>query len=173
MFTQNEVKGDLKLVKEMVYDKCGFQITNTAWSAESLEYQACSFTLNGKKIHHRVSKITPTKLGQFVSIWKRNSDGKTEPFKDTDECDFIVITCKSGSQLGQFIFSKATLLNEGIISTPEREGKRGIRVYPPWEIVTNKQAKKTQSWQVKSFLTIEGDGSFDLHLATSLLSDSW
>ncbi|WP_207420703.1 MepB family protein [Desertivirga brevis] len=172
MSTQNEVTGELKLVKEMVYDKCGFLITNIASSAESLEYQACSFSLNERKIIHRVSKITPTKLGQFVTIWKRNSDGKTEPFNVTDNFDFIAITCRKEDLLGQFIFSKATLSNEGIISTPEREGKRGIRVYPPWETVTNKQAKKTQSWQIKSFLKLEYDGYFDLQLVKSLLSES-
>ncbi|MDR0329875.1 MAG: MepB family protein [Rickettsia sp.] len=29
-----------------------------------------------------------------------------------------------------------------------------MRVYPPWDIVINKQAKKTQAWQLEYFLEI-------------------
>ncbi len=28
----------------------------------------------------------------------------------------------------------------------------GIRVYPPWDITTSAQAKKTQTWQLAYFL---------------------
>jgi hypothetical protein len=76
------IHSDLKVAKELVYDKCGFDLTDPKLNSESSEYGACSFGLNGKKIQHRVSKITPTKTGQFVAIWKRNKDGITEPFSD-------------------------------------------------------------------------------------------
>jgi hypothetical protein len=59
---------DLKVVKELVYDKCGFDFTNLKQSLESKEYRACSFKLNGKTIQYRISKITPTKTVQFVAI---------------------------------------------------------------------------------------------------------
>jgi len=146
---------DLKVAKEMVYDTCGFDLTNLRVNSESVEYGACSFELDGKKIQHRVSKITPTKTGQFVTIWKRNNKGLTEPFDIADDIDFLIITARNGDNLGQFIFPKSVLADKGIISHDGKDGKRGIRVYPPWDRVANKQAEKTQRWQTKYFLTIK------------------
>lgn len=169
--TLNSIHSDLKVVKELVYDKCGFDLTDFKQNLESIEYGACSFRLSGKTIQHRVSKITPTKMGQFVTIWKRNNDGITEPFGISDDIDFIIITSKSGENFGQFIFSKSVLADKGIITRNGKEGKRGIRVYPPWDIVTNKQAEKTQSWQTKYFLTIKSDNSIDLDLVRKLFDN--
>ena len=61
------------------------------------------------------------------------------------------------------------LADKGIITRNGKEGKRGIRVYPPWDIVTSKQAEKTQSWQTKYFLTIKNDNSTDLDLINKLI----
>lgn len=170
MTTLNSIHSDLKFVKELVYDKCGFELTNLKQGLESLEYGACSFRLNGKAIQYRVSKITPTKSGQFVTIWKRNNEGITQPFDILDDLDFIIITSKSESNFGQFIFPKSVLVDKRIITRNEKEGKRGIRVYPPWEIATNKQAIKTQGWQIKYFLTIKNDNPPDLDLAKKLFT---
>ena len=166
----NSIHSDLKIVKELVYDKCGFDLTDLKQNLESVEYAACSFRLNGKTIQHRVSKITPTKMGQFVTIWKRNKEGITEPFDILDDIDFIIITSKSSDNFGQFIFPKSVLADNGIITKNGKEGKRGIRVYPPWDITTNKQALKTQSWQTKYFLTIKKDNSTDLDLTKKLFT---
>jgi hypothetical protein len=76
----NSIHSDLIVVKELVYDKCGFDLIHLKRNLESIEYGACSFGLNGKTIQQRISKITPKKTGQFVTIWKRNKDGITEPF---------------------------------------------------------------------------------------------
>jgi hypothetical protein len=73
-----------------------------------------------------------------------------------------VITSKSGDNLGQFIFPKSVLADKGIISQNGKNGKRGIRVYPSWDTVTNKQAEKTQRWQTKYFVTIKSDNSAHL-----------
>jgi hypothetical protein len=167
--TIDSLHSDLKIVKELVYDKCGFEMTNPNLNTESIEYGACSFGLNGKKIQHRVSKITPTKAGQFVTIWKRSKEGITQPFDILDDIDFVIITSKSGDNFGQFIFPKSVLVDKGIITRIGKEGKRGIRVYPPWDIATNRQAEKTQSWQVKYFLTIHTKNSTDLSLIKKLL----
>lgn len=167
--TLNSMHSDLKVVKELVYDKCGFDLINLKCNLESAEYGACSFELNGKTIQFRVSKITPTKTGQFVSIWKRNREGITEPFDISDDLDFIIISSKSGDNFGQFIFPKSVLADNGIISINGKTGKRGIRVYPPWDVVTNKQAQKTQIWQSKYFLTIKIDNNTDLNWANFFL----
>lgn len=145
----------LKTVKELLYDKCDFSFTNLKFNKESLEYGACSFELNGKIVEYRDSKITPTKTGQFVTIWKRNCHGVTAPFDISDGIDFVVITSKSGESIGQFIFPMSVLAQKGIVSQNGKGGKRGIRVYPSWDKVTNKQAEKIQNWQTKYFVLLD------------------
>jgi hypothetical protein len=127
MATETSLYTELRVVKELVYDKCGFVLTNLKLNSESVEYGACSFRLDGQRIEHRVSKITPTKTGQFVTIWKRNINGITEPFDILDDIDFVVITSKSEANIGQFIFPKSVLADKGIISQNGKGGKRGIR----------------------------------------------
>lgn len=159
---------DHDIAKELVYDKCGFELTNFQYNRESADYGACSFQLNKKVVQKRFSKITPAKTGQFVTIWKRNEHGVTKPFDFLDELDFIIITARSGDNIGEFVFPKSVLADRGIITINDREGKRGIRVYPPWDIVTSKQAEKTQNWQNQYFLTIRKDNSTDLQLIKQL-----
>ncbi|WP_423147072.1 MepB family protein [Rubrolithibacter danxiaensis] len=172
MTTKNSLYSDLKVVKELVYDKCGFGLSNLTLNSESVEYGACSFELDGQKIEHRVSKITPAKTGQFVSIWKRNKKGVTEPFDVSDNIDFIAITSKSGDTIGQFIFPKSVLADKGIISQNGKGGKRGIRVYPSWDVTANRQAEKTQIWQTAYFLIIKCDTSVHLDLARKILGNT-
>lgn len=162
---------DLKVAKELVYDKCGFELTNLKQNLESVEYGACSFVINEKLIQHRISKITPTKSGQFVTLWKRNKDGITQPFDFEDDIDLIIITARNGDNFGQFIFPKSVLADKEIITRNGKEGKRGIRVYPPWDIASSKQAEKTQNWQTKYFLTIKNNNSTDLNFAKQLFSN--
>jgi hypothetical protein len=157
-----EINKDLETVKKLLYDKCGFKLTNLIQHSESLEYGACSFILNDMKIQQRISKITPTKTGQFVTIWKRNNNGITEPYDIIDDLDFIIIISKSDHNFGQFVFPKSILGQNGIITQNGKVGKRGIRVYPPWVICTNKQAMLTQSWQTKYFITISKEKEIDM-----------
>lgn len=166
----DSLHNDLKIAKELVYDKCDFLFTSLEINSESVEYGACKFKLNGKHVQHRVSRTTPKKTGQFVTIWKRNKNGLTEPFDISDDIDFIMITARSGDNFGQFIFPKNILADKGVIRQNGKEGKRGIRVYPPWDIVANKQAEHTQNWQTKYFLTIKSDNSTDFELAKKLIS---
>lgn len=166
----NSIHSDLKVVKELVYDKCGFDLTNLKQSEESKEYGACTFVLNGKTIEQRIPKITPIKTGQFVTIWKRNKDGITAPFDNEDNFDFVIITVRNDENFGQFIFPKLVLADRGIITRKGKEGKRGFRVYPPWDITTNKQAEKTQNWQTNYFVTIKNNNPAGLELTKKLLS---
>jgi hypothetical protein len=171
MPTENSLYAILKVVKELVYDQCGLELTNLKLNAESAEYGACSFRLNALKVEHRFSKITPTKTGQFVTIWKRNKSGVTEPFDILDDIDFIVVTSKSSDNMGQFILPKSVLADKGIISQNGKGGKRGIRVYPTWDIATSKQAEKTQNWQTKYFVEIKYNNTTDINLTQKLFSE--
>jgi hypothetical protein len=160
--TSNSLHSDLQLAKELVYAPCGFEFMNFKFHIESAEYAACSFELNANKIEHRCSKITPTKIGQFVTIWKRNTEGITAPFDISDKIDFIIITARSGEKLGQFIFPVSILADKNIISRNDKSGKRGIRVYPPWDVPTSKQAQATQAWQLQFFMPIMHTNSIEL-----------
>lgn len=162
------VHNDFYAAKKQVYDRCGLAVTQLNAESESQEYGACTFNLNDKRIVFRVSKITPTKTGQFVTIWKRNKEGITEPFNENDEFDFLVICSRSSDHWGQFIFPKRVLIEKGIITANKKEGKRGIRVYPLWDKPANKQAENTQAWQRLYFLPIEENGSVDPILAGKL-----
>ena len=158
----NTLPDELKTVKELFYDNLGVSFTNLKLNTESLEYGACSFELNNKRIQYRVAKITPLKSGHFVTIWQRNKDGITEPFHISDDFDFIIVAAKRENNFGQFIFPKFVLAEKGIITNNNKEGKRGIRVYSPWDIVASKQAKKTQNWQTKYFMTFDENPSKEL-----------
>ncbi len=161
----------LPLVKQLLYDKCNIVLTDLEWNKESVEYGACTFKLNGHNVEYRESKITPAKAGQFVTVWKRNKCGKTTPFDIVDDIDFIIITSGNSEQFGQFIFPKSLLVDRGIIARLGSEGKRGIRVYPPWETVTSKQAFKTQSWQTEYFINLKPDIDADFEWVRKLLKE--
>ncbi|RZK56669.1 MAG: MepB family protein [Pedobacter sp.] len=140
------------LIIRNFYDKCNLNFSDLKLEKESLAYDACTFRLNAKAVIHRTAKITPTKIGQFVTIWKRNKNGQTEPFHINDDFDFIIISTRNGELFGQFIFPKSILVEKEIISHDKRQGKRGIRVYPAWDVTVNKQAQRTQQWQTKYFI---------------------
>jgi len=141
-------------VKINIYDKINFSISEMSNNDEGTEYDACQFKLNGKNIICRSSKITPKKTGQFVTFWRRNKKGVTEPFSEVDQIDFYVINVKAENHFGQFVFPKSELIKKGIISTTKKDGKRGFRVYPEWSKTTNKQAEKTQKWQLNYFYEV-------------------
>jgi len=172
MANLNSFHNDLKIAKELVYDVCNFTLSNPKLNSESEDYAACSFELNNKIVQYRASKITPTKAGQFVTIWKRNKNGITEPFDVSDEIDFIIISSRSDDNFGQFIFPKNVLADKGILTQNGVSGKRGIRVYPPWDIPKSKQAEKTQNWQINYFVTIKTNAIDNLDLAKKLLNQS-
>ena len=161
---------DLQLAEKLLYNECGFQLQNLIWNSESTDYGACSFELNNYKIQFRVANITPTKIGQFVAIWKRNNEGITAPFDVTDSLDFLIISVRDSENFGQFIFPKSVLVSKGIISQDEKGGKRGIRVYAPWDKPENKQAMKTQAWQVNYFVEIKKNSHLDLEFVNKNLS---
>jgi hypothetical protein len=164
-------ESDLQLAEKLLYNECGFQLQNLIWNFESTNYGACSFELNNKLIQYRVANITPTKIGQFVAIWKRNSEGITAPFDVLDSLDFMIISVRDSENFGQFIFPKSVLVAKGIISQNEKGGKRGIRVYAPWDKPINKQAIQTQAWQVLYFVEIKENTLTDLEKINRILSN--
>ena len=156
--------------KNLLFDKCGFDVSNIEIEKESSEYCAHLFEIDSKKILFRQAKITPTKIGQFVTIWKRNVEKNViEPFDISDEIDLFVINVKFENRFGQFVFPKSILIEKGIV-TDKKEGKRAIRIYPIWDLTDSKQAQKTQKWQLDYFLEITIDGNLNINRAKLLYS---
>jgi len=147
-------------INEKVYATCGLTLLNYEKETEGNEYAACRFQLSKWDIIYRNAKITPKKTGQFVTFWKRNENGVTAPLSDKDLFDFYIITVSVNDTIGQFVFPKVILIDKGIISTSKKEGKRGFRVYPPWDTATNKQAVKTQQWQLDYYYEITPTTNF-------------
>lgn len=144
----------LKETNELVFEKCNLVISNINKEIESKDYFAYKFELNTLNIVFRIAKITPKKIGQFVTLWKRNIGEQIQPYNALDTIDLFVINTKSDTSFGQFVFPKSILIQQKVLTTNLIEGKRAIRVYPPWEKTINKQAQETQKWQLNYFLEI-------------------
>lgn len=147
---------ELDLIKRYIFEPCELEVTNLEAESEGREYRAHHFQLGKLNIKFRTAKITPTKTGQFVTIWKRNAKGTTQPFDISDPFDFYMIATTTNTKSGVFIFPKEILHKHGILSDNTGKGKRGIRLYPIWDLTTSKQAQKTQQWQTEYFLDLSG-----------------
>lgn len=132
-----------------------FDYQTVVIETESKEYNGCRFLLNGKLIVSRKAKITPTKMGQFVTLYKRNSNKIIAPFDRSDAIDYVIVLVETANNSGQFVFPQSILFEKGVFSTDKKEGKRAIRVYPPWDAVVSKQAIKTQQWQLEFFKSLQ------------------
>jgi hypothetical protein len=163
-----ELPKDFIYIKKILSNNCNFEITQPVLEPESSEYGACTFVLNNLSIRYRTSKITPTKTGQFVTLWKRINQGPIQPFDSNDPIDLFIISARKDDHFGLFIFPKSVLITKEIVSD-KKEGKRAIRVYPPWDVTTSKQAQKTQKWQLDYFIEIPQDQITDLNRAKLLL----
>jgi hypothetical protein len=154
--------------QKYIYEPLGWKCNNVKQEAESQEYGACSFEMNGKTILFRVSKITPTKVGQFVTLWKRIGKGPIQPYDMQDSIDLFVVSVRNKNSFGQFVFPKAVLCEKGIVSQGDKVGKLAIRVYPAWDIADNSQAKKTQAWQLNYFFEVKENKIQDSALINKL-----
>jgi hypothetical protein len=162
MTIHKAIYNDLLSIQKLIFEQLNFDYTIPLAETESAEYGAYIFELNNLSVRFRVSKITPTKTGQFVTLWKRIDNGPIQPFDISDPIHLFIISSRDKNNFGHFIFPKSVLLEQGILSGKGKDGKRAIRVYPPWDITTNRQAQKTQKWQLKYFLDLSNKKTIDL-----------
>lgn len=152
------VPTDLITAIQKAYKPLGLSVREITTEQESSAYGACNFLLENKQVKFRVAKITPTKIGQFVTLWKRADDASAiMPFDEADTIDLFICSVRKESEMGQFVFPKSALIEHGYVSKNGSGGKRAIRLYPPWDTPESAQALKTQRWQAIYFISIQPD----------------
>lgn len=157
----------LTLINEKIYKPIDSPISQYKEDKESKEYGASHYRVGNHLCVHRSAKVTPKRVGQFVTFWKRSPLGHITPYEAQDPFDFFSVICAREKKVGHFLFPKTALVAQGILSTEKKDGKRGFRVYPDWDTPTSKQAIRTQLWQQLYFYRI--DQNADLNRVKALL----
>lgn len=125
---------------------------------EARAYSGCSYVLTGPdglstRTVFRAAKVTPTKAGLFVTLWQRGADGETRPYALTDDVETFIVWAATAAGCGYFHFPAGALAEHGILSGGTRPGKRGFRLYTPWDKNLNANASRTWDWQ-RNYFTI-------------------
>ncbi|HRE31188.1 MAG TPA: MepB family protein, partial [Candidatus Berkiella sp.] len=159
---------ELQKAVDLIYRPNGLECSQLQVTPECSEYCGYQFKLNHLSLQFRVAKITPTKIGQFVTLWKRIGNGPIQPYDASDRIDLFVIFTQKDNKLGQFVFPQSVLLEKDILSQHNQGGKRAIRVYPSWDHPCSKLAQKTQAWQLNHFLEMSNHQVIDHQLIQTL-----
>ncbi|HGH7177726.1 TPA: MepB family protein [Bacillus wiedmannii] len=166
----NTFNDTIQNLNNIVYKPNNLMITNLKEEKQNAEYAGWLFHLNKKTIRFRVSKITPNKIGQFVSFWEKDDNMQNQAFSYNAAPDLLVITCIDDNKLGQFIFPNEILLKEKILKTQCQKGKMAMRVYPIWDTPVSNQAKKSQIWQLQYFVDLSDPNNLPIDKLLTLYS---
>ena len=151
---------DLKLFCDQLYKEADLNLSQLVVENENKQsILSLQFRLGPYCCKFRTAKTTPTKVGQFVTFYKRVEKQPILPYAAEDPFDFLIISCRFGKLLGQFIFPKSLLSKQGILRSEKCEGKRAMRVYPAWDLAENAQAKRSQKWQLDYFFSLSNPNS--------------
>lgn len=148
---------DMVEIELLLFKTFGFRIVNVTQEKDCHEYLGHNFQLGNQHVKFRKAKLTPKKIGQFVTLWKRDLNGQTVPYGMDDDFDFHIIMTKNAHQSGCFIFPKEILARMGILTTYDREGKRGFRVYPEWDFPLSSQGMSSKKWQLEYFIDLNDE----------------
>ena len=151
-FKISTMNKELQKLENRLLKNIDLKISAITQDTDCEEYSGYNFQLQQLNIKYRKAKVTPKKNGLFVTLWKRNIKGQTEPFNHNDQFNFYIIAGEHSDKSGYFIFPRLLLAEKHILTSDSKEGKRGFRVYPVWDIPQNKQAEKTQKWQLEYFI---------------------
>lgn len=151
----NDFFETLAYINEKIYEPNQLTVKSAQEEKQNSDYRAGVFQLSSKSVRFRVAKSTPTKIGQFVTFWEKDAHHKNRPFLSNESPELLVITTfESENRRGQFIFPKEIMIKQNILQTNLTKGKMGMRVYPSWDKPTNKQAIRSQKWQVPYFIDL-------------------
>ncbi len=118
---------------------------------QNTDYEAGLVAIGAETWRIRTARVTPTKPGAFVAVWRRDDDGVTRPFVADEVHDGLLVFVRDGTRFGVFRFTPAHLTDLGVTRTDRSPGKRGFRVYPNWCDELNAQAVRTQVAQSAAF----------------------
>lgn len=172
----NRLPIELKNSVENIYPSAGMKVTDVQPDGQDSteDYAPYRLKLNGQNIAFRKGRITETKIGEFVALWKRpNGNPKSKPIPlDKNDVAYVVVSVADQKHQGQFVFDTATLHKQGILAGDGKKGKTAFRLYPPWTKPDVSQAIKTQQWQLQYFLPIAENGTADITKACKLFRTS-
>lgn len=146
-----------------MWTAAGIPWADVAPEPASAGYGAHTLTLAGRRAIFRIAKTTPTKAGQFVTLWRRSAEGPIRPYDTNDGVALFAIQAGSGAGLGMFVFPLSVLARRGVVSDGGRGGKRAMRVYTPDVEPASAQARRTQAWQCEHFLPFDAPAAKILH----------
>lgn len=125
------------------------------WAEEQQsDYEAGMIRINGALWRLRTARVTPTKPGAFVAVWRRDATGTTRPFPADDPAHGLMAFVEERDRFGVFQFPAPELLRLGVTSSALQPGKRGFRLYPEWCTGLNPQALRTQKAQSTAFTAL-------------------
>ncbi len=76
----NNFNDTIRNLNNIVYQPNNLIITNLKKKKSNAEYAGCFIHLNHKSIRFRKSKVTPNKIGQFVSFWEKDDNMQNQAF---------------------------------------------------------------------------------------------
>lgn len=121
---------------------------------QNSDYESGIVRIGKEQWRIRTARITPTKPGAFVAVWKRSESGTTRPFTVDESMSGLLVFVTEEDRLGVFQFTTAHLVTLGYVSSHLHPGKRGFRVYPSWCTDLNSQASRTQRAQEAAFFEL-------------------
>jgi len=121
---------------------------------QNSEYEGLLLIINKHVYRSRLAKLTPKKKGYFVAFWEKDTEGINQAYSYENSPEKLIVSVIDNERRGQFIFPKKVLLKYGILKSPKQKGKMALRVYPSWVTELNKNATRTQSWQLEYFIDL-------------------
>lgn len=121
---------------------------------QNSDYESGTTTIDGQRWRLRTARVTATKPGAFVAVWRRSRQGNTEPFPADESVAGLAVFVEQGANRGVFWFTGEHLRELGITSSERQAGKRGFRVYPAWCAGLNREAARSQAAQAAAFVQV-------------------
>jgi hypothetical protein len=118
---------------------------------QNSDYESGVALIGDERWRIRTARVTATKPGAFVAVWKRSEGGETRPFRMDESLTGLLVFVVERNRFGVFRFTAAQLVSLGYVTSELHAGKRGFRVYPAWCSGLNSQATRTQRAQAAAF----------------------
>lgn len=113
---------ELEFCSREVFLPLGLDCSEVVPDPEAREYAGHTLRLGTKQVVFRVAKTTPTKAGQFVTLWQRSVNGPIRPFGEAGRYGLFLVAARHDERRGLFIFSAEALEGAGVLSVAGGKG---------------------------------------------------